>query len=116
MIPKELFVMSFPTGSRYICNPPVLDTDNDEMFLVYSLDETHDVLTKNGWARCGNSEYALDGKWAAYRKGFDNALITDDYDHYTKFEAATELAKKRNLLTKTSRCILFDIIVGQQLK
>lgn len=113
MIPNHLYLCSFPTGSSYICNPPVLDTDIDEMFYVYSLEETKVELLSDGWKECGIGEYAI-GDWAAFRKGKNNALITQNKQHYDKFEAATELAKKRNLLKKEDRVKLFNLIVGKQ--
>lgn len=112
MIPNHLYIDSFKTGSNYICNPPVENTDLDEIFLVYDLDETELELLEDGWEKCGSKEYALDN-WAAYRKGKNNAIITVNRDQYDKFEAATELAKKRNLLQKTDRIKLFNLIVGK---
>ena len=113
MIPNHLYLCSFPTGSNYICNPPVTDTDIDEMFYVYSLEETKEILLNEGWKEGGIGEYAI-GDWAAFRKDKNNALITDNKHHYDKFEAATELAKKRNLLNKEDRVKLFHTIVGKQ--
>ena len=113
MIPTYLYLNSFKTGSNYICNPPIEDTDIDEMFFVYDLEKTDIDLTRDGWTKCGISEYAVTG-WAAYRKGNLNALVTSSQDHYDKFEAATELAKKRNLLNKEDRIKLFNTIVGKQ--
>lgn len=113
MIPSHLYCIAFDTGSAYICDPPVTDTDIDKMHLVYSLDETEKELLNLGWKRCGINEYAVTG-WAAYRKDNLNALVTDNKHHYDKFEAATELAKKRNLLKKTERIKLFNTICGQQ--
>lgn len=113
MIPQYLYLLNFPTGSNYICDPPVTNTDIDEMFLVYDLNETHRVLTEDGWVQCGIAEYAVDN-WSAYRKGKQNALVTSSKDHFDKFEAATELAKKRNLTNKQDRVKLFNLIVGKQ--
>lgn len=113
MLPVHLYLTSFKTGSSYICDPPVTDTDIDEMFLVYSLEEVDLELIALGWTKCGINEYALNS-WSAYRKENLNALITDNVDHYDKFEAATELAKKRNLQNKQDRINLFNRIVGKQ--
>ena len=107
MIPSYLYTASFPTGSSYICNPPVLDTDIDHMFLVDDLEKVSQVLEKLGWKRCGNEEYQI-GKWVAYRKDNLNALLTDNLDHFNKFLQATEEAKKLNLLDKKDRIALFD--------
>ena len=113
MIPSHLYITSFLTGSNYICNPPVTDTDIDQMFLVHSLDETDYELTELGWKKCGINEYAVDN-WAAYRKDNLNALITTSKNHYDKFEAATELAKKRNLLNSRSDTSLISRLRGQR--
>ena len=107
MIPSYLYTASFPTGSSYICNPPVLDTDIDQMFLVDDLEKVGQVLEKLGWKRCGKEEYNVD-KWVAYRKDNLNALLTDNLDHFNKFLQATEEAKKLNLLDKKDRIALFD--------
>ena len=107
MIPSYLYTASFPTGSSYICNPPVLDTDIDQMFLVDDLEKVSKILEKLGWKRCGNEEYKID-KWIAYRKDNLNALLTNNLDHFNKFLQATEEAKKLNLLDKKDRIALFD--------
>ena len=112
MIPSYLYTASFPTGSNYICNPPVTNTDIDEMFLVTDLNTTEQYLIDNGWKMCGVTEYAR-MNWAAYRKDNLNALITDDPDYFAKFYKATELAKEKNLLKKEDRIALFNEICGQ---
>ena len=48
MIPSYLYTASFPTGSSYICNPPVLDTDIDQLFLVDDLEKVSKILEKLG--------------------------------------------------------------------
>lgn len=113
MIPDHLYVSHFYTGSNYICTPPIENTDIDIMYLVYSLEEANFELIQDGWQVCGAEEYGLK-VWRAYRKDNYNVLITDDRNHYDRFEAATELAKKRNLLKKEDRINLFTIIIGKQ--
>jgi hypothetical protein len=112
MLPKHLFPYSFPTGSNYICNPPVSNTDIDAMFLVADLTQIHPILLELGWTVCGITEYALGGIWSAYRKGTDNAILTDDLNHYMNMFKATEIAKERNLLNKADRITLFHSICG----
>lgn len=115
MLPDYLYLYSCLTGSTYVCNPPVTTTDIDFMYLVYDLEETTSYLKTQGWTMCGVNEYT--GKnisqWSAFRKGKINLLITDNSDYFDKFEAATELAKKRNLLNKRDRIRLFGIILGE---
>ena len=66
MIPSYLYSNTFPTGSNYICNPPVTSTDIDQMFLVYNLEETKKTLLKDGWTLCGHD--ATD----QYPEGYDD--------------------------------------------
>ena len=112
MLPKDLYISCFPTGSNYICNPPVTNTDIDFMYYVYDIFEVTEWLKENGWQPCAKKEYDTD-IWSAWRKGEYNLLFTPNKDYYDKFEAATELAKKRNLLEKKDRIALFGRICGK---
>lgn len=95
-----------------MCNPPVLNTDEDWMYLVHDLDETYLYLAENNWKISDASYNTVDNIWASYRKGYINLLVTNNADHYNKSEAATELTKKRNLLNKEDRVALFKSVVG----
>lgn len=44
----------WPTGSRYICNPPPTDTDNDTVILVASFEEATKALLADGWEEGGS--------------------------------------------------------------
>ena len=117
MIPSYLYKVSFPTGSSYICNPPVTNTDVDEMFLVDDLQEVNFQLTGLGWTKCGLEEETYQDKpshWAAYRKENMNALLTTDLKYFMDFFKATEEAKHLNLLNKEDRVALFQKILGEK--
>lgn len=119
MIPSYLYRVSFPTGSNYICNPPVTNTDVDEMFLVDDLQEVNFQLTGLGWTKCGLEEETYQDKpshWAAYRKENMNALLTTDLKYFMDFFKATEEAKHLNLLNKEDRVALFQKILGEEPK
>ena len=119
MIPSYLYKVSFPTGSNYICNPPVTNTDVDEMFLVDDLQEVNFQLTGLGWTKCGLEEETYQDKpshWAAYRKENMNALLTTDLKYFMNFFKATEEAKHLNLLNKEDRVALFQKILGEEPK
>ena len=119
MIPSYLYKVSFPTGSNYICNPPVTNTDVDEMFLVDDLQEVNFQLTGLGWTKCGLEEETYQDKpshWAAYRKENMNALLTTDLKYFMDFFKATEEAKHLNLLNKEDRVALFQKILGEEPK
>ena len=119
MIPSYLYKVSFPTGSNYICNPPVTNTDVDEMFLVDDLQEVNFQLTGLGWKKCGLEEETYQDKpshWAAYRKENMNALLTTNLKYFMDFFKATEEAKHLNLLNKEDRVALFQKILGEEPK
>ena len=119
MIPSYLYKVNFPTGSSYICNPPVTNTDVDEMFLVDDLQEVSFQLTGLGWTKCGLEEETYQDKpshWAAYRKENMNALLTTDLKYFMNFFKATEEAKHLNLLNKEDRVALFQKILGEEPK
>lgn len=107
-------ISKWPTGSRYICNPPPTDTDNDTVVLVKSLHESAGELTRDGWTIDGN--YGPDEEWISLKKEIDgvkeNYIMMQNLERYGKWVTATELAKKLNLLEKTDRIAVFDVIVG----
>lgn len=117
MIPKHLYTIAFPTGSNYICDPPVTDTDIDMMFYVEHIEDVQRTLHKLGWTSCDHSE-GYDGydDWRAYRKGNENALITTNLQYFNRFYQATELAKKKNLLNKEDRIKLFEEVTQRPRK
>lgn len=118
MIPSYLYKVSFPTGSNYICNPPVTNTDIDQMFLVYDLYRAAEELDLLGWKECrtkNNNEYPTD-VMLAFRLGVNNALLTDNEEYFNNFYKATEEAKRRNLLNKADRIALFEEYTGRKKK
>ena len=118
MIPSYLYKVSFPTGSNYICNPPVTDTDIDQMFLVYDLYRAAEELDHLGWKECrtkNNNDYPTN-IMLAFRLGVNNALLTDNEEYFNNFYKATEEAKRRNLLNKADRIALFEEYTGRKKK
>lgn len=107
-----------PTGSRFMCDPPVMDTDIDFVALVVDHDAASEVLTANGWTKCvgessdeEDSSYDELGEFSAYRKDNFNVIICDDRAYYIRYCAATLVSTKLNLLGKAERCALFQTIV-----
>jgi len=88
-----------------------MDTDIDMMFLVSSMDKTYDELVNLGWTYNSKDIYPPD-VWASYRMGKDNAICTANIKHFNAFLAATEEAKRLNLLDKKDRIALFDKYTG----
>jgi len=96
------------TGSRYICKPPVMDTDIDILLLVDDLKDFDESLLRNGWVFLGK-EYEGDHK-SIYRKNEYNFIIVDSIDLFTRWEFATFIGQELNLLEKIDRKNLFMLV------
>jgi hypothetical protein len=98
-----------PTGSKYICNPPVLTTDED--YYGWSLQPTDTIgeLMANGWTPCTGQEYE-DDDFYALRKGVYNLIILFKPSDYETHVQTTELAKRFNLTNKQDRIDLFELV------
>lgn len=116
-IPVHLYDTYFRTGSSVICNPPITNTDEDYMFFSHDYGELCEWLHDNGWELCRGKEYGevYGVNFTAFRRGKYNALITGDATYYDKFEEATKLATKLNLLEKSQRIALFAYIIEGEL-
>lgn len=115
ILPEEFYTSFFYTGSSIICDPPVLDTDIDIMFLTEDSKTFEMELKEAGWFACNPEDYeeTEDSCWKAYRKGKLNYLFTDNKEYYDQFQAATLDAKEKNLLKKEDRIALFDTYLNK---
>jgi len=103
-------ISKWPTGSRYICTPAVLNTDDDYV-----------VLAKQGWSKeledkgftytPTDVEYDSMGEFTSVRKGDINYIVTENPVFFERFRAATELAKTLNLQNKNERVRLFQLVL-----
>jgi hypothetical protein len=109
----------YPTGSYYICNPPVEDTDRDFLVLCEDLRETITLLLKDGWESCVDDEGQADFyteeqeygiRWTAYRKGIYNLMITEDSNWYYASVIATEYCRIFNIQDKEHRIRIFRFL------
>ena len=108
-IPKDLYQMAFPTGSSWICNPPVLNTDIDFAILSGDWDKLDLWCIDNGF-KTNYEDYAMEA-FRSYKRGPVNLIVTNDETFFRKFGAASLLAKKLNLLDKEQRIICFDFLM-----
>lgn len=108
------------TGSRYICDPPVLDTDDDRVVLIngsfakyaqFLLDEGFDVpLFDNKYYGSNNGRHPF----FTARKGELNLIVMNSKEGFDYWVTATELAKKFNVKEKSDRVELFDAVCGNR--
>jgi hypothetical protein len=113
-----VFLEGHATGSRYICNPPPMDTDDDTVFLVSDFDLAHEILEGNGYhvppeagASMGDHEVWRSYRGNAVRNAQDNFIITTDVNHYDRFCMATQISKALNLQNKDDRIRMFTTIL-----
>lgn len=96
-----------PTGSRVICSPAPINTDEDYVIQVKNMDTNEITLTWNYFGSDDECKYPRE-HFLSFRKGNLNAIITDSYFFFDKFVAATEIARRLNLRDKKDRIMLFQ--------
>lgn len=96
----------YPTGSRFICNPPPTDTDDDRVILVDEFPDP-ESMKDQGWNRDGDDKYASSG-FESYRNGEKNYILVKSRRKYIQYVAATLVAKELNLTNKEDRINLFS--------
>lgn len=104
-------IATWRTGSRYICNPPVMDTDDDVLALVEQYPNSEEMM-ELGWTIDGEDSalsYA-GGDILSMRMGTKNVIMTTSKHTYLSKVAATELAKILNLQNKKDRIKLFESV------
>lgn len=108
-LPKGLIQALHPTGSKYICNPPVLTTDEDYYAYAPNQEATIEALKGEGWNPCTENEYD-DDAFIALRKGVYNLILLFNVTDYVTHVQTTELAKRFNLTDKQDRIDLFELV------
>lgn len=106
-----------PGGSRWICNPPVMDTDIDLNVLIRGEFGPYlQTLLKNGWdVNICDADYMSpkgEHPFVTARKGLYNLIILNSAEGYGYIVEATKIAKKLNVLDKEDRVQLFGLIRG----
>lgn len=106
----DYIIKSNPTGSNYICNPPVTNTDIDTVVLAKPGYESH--LAALGWEpHSGEGYEVMGGDFVSWRKGNKNYIVTVDPEFYKKFVLATRISKMLNLLNKEDRIFMFKLVL-----
>lgn len=87
------------TGSRIICDPPVMDTDID--IVVW---DRHGVnFEAYGFSLSDGVDKYEDSDFYTYRQGDVNLIVVDSGAMFKAWRVATESAKALNLKTKDER-------------
>jgi len=110
------------TGSGYICNPPVLDTDQD--FVLYSVDlrtarkelealgYTYSVKDVEKYKLGKTDPFQMYNSFDAYRhpENNHNLIVVNKATDFTRWKVATLVAKELNITDKALRIMLFRAI------
>lgn len=100
------------TGSREICTPPPIGTDEDWIVHVLSLTDAIKKLSAEGFQTTTDQDYeGTQSDFQSWKKEELNILVTEDAGFFAKFVAATSIAKRLNLLSKDDRIALFRAVL-----
>lgn len=104
---SEKKLAHFRTGSREICNPPVMNTDVD--FVVLHKRSPMDIEDAGWLNTTGTDEsYGTSMTFRTYRSGCVNLIVVNTNVDFTKWHIATVAAKALNMTEKRQRIALFQ--------
>jgi len=106
---------AYPVGSRWTCDPPPMDTDEDYIVyagktLAYKLDTK---LSNMGFTTEGEDHYGNRSDFKSYRSGEINLIVATSLRFVNLFLKATDVCLRLNLLDKDDRIEIFDIIMEE---
>lgn len=99
----------YPTGSAYI-SQDVVPNDYDYVLLVEDLEHMVVLLMEAGWRAAGELYPNMSGGWCSLRYNEFNVMVTADSVWYTRYAAATELARAHNLMYRADRVSAFAAV------
>lgn len=107
---KGLYQEALLTGSRVMCNPPVLDTDLDVVLLVTDGDAVL-AIERQGYTLTTDATYGADlNDFCTFRKGDVNLIVTSNAAEFRSWTVATRWCTELNLQSKTDRADFFNIV------
>lgn len=101
-----------PTGSYFMCMPPIKDTDIDYALLPKEGEYYEAIETFRAWgftlSSQGEVEYNFEtDRFNCMRMGRINLIIIEERDFFDKWVIASALSTKLNLTSKEQRITLF---------
>jgi hypothetical protein len=105
----------YPFGSRYVCDPPVMNTDVD--FLVYSDDDITATLLAAGYSnnRHDQNYFGIstpEKTFSTWRRGVVNLVVMSNRQFLLENLIATYICKDRNIQQKYHRIIVYEAMRG----
>lgn len=118
---RKFALATCKSGSRVVCNPPVMDTDFDIVVLLKHADDCkyiedegykYTVPTKeDGYELQEIETEGTNEHWLrTYRKGEINLICLIDPIRFGRWKLATEIAKTLNLESRDDRIALFALV------
>ena len=99
------------TGSRYICNPVPMDTDEDYVILMNDIMQFESLGASGFEITTDQESYEDLPSFLAMRLNEFNLVVTYSKEFYERFVDATNQAKELNLLKKADRISLFQSVL-----
>lgn len=115
--PQELPVTDFfVTGSAYVCDPPVNDTDVDVAIMIRPLHprDVRSMFEAAGWTQDGKG-YEGTG-FMSFRKDIYNLIVNMNLHFFKSLQLYTQVAKVLNIKDKAQRIMLATAIRDGEFK
>lgn len=121
IFPNDVKVDVVPCGSKFVCDPPVVTTDED--YLVWSSVKLDEYLRAAGFVDDAGLQQAPgssrptwgesdpDLRFTSWKKGDINLIVTESEEFALKHECATRLCQKFNVLGKQDRIAVYQAIL-----
>lgn len=107
-------------GSRVTCSPPPEGTDQDWLAMIppakWDAFALH-MIGDGGWTVGGSlipndaNYLPSEQRFNSFTLGEDNVIATSDEQFFSRFMAASSVAKRLNLLDKADRIALFQAVL-----
>ena len=108
-----------PVGSQVTVNPPPEGSDHDYLILARDIKPVEVLASLDGFCKDGSNPIngiSNDPEktfFVSLKRDSDsvNIIITDNYNFFKRFMAATSIAKRFNLKEKADRIALFQAVL-----
>ena len=108
-----------PVGSRVTCTPAPMDTDEDFLVLLpeRGASTVLGLLIDDGYVIDGSAitdgvnRRPLEEIFQSYSRRHVNLIVTRNRTFFQRFMAATDIAKRFNIMQKTDRIALFQAVL-----
>lgn len=96
-----------PVGSRYVCHPPVMNTDIDLLVLELTENFCWVKLLNAGYKKTTDiDKYIGGGNFTTWRRGKVNLIVSVDLEFVEGFQTGTHICKQFNIRDKDQRILI----------